>query len=833
MLTDTNDYERARQALTFIDSSDTDTWLKVSLCLAHEFGESGQSLYFDWSQGAPNFNETATNDAYKSALRKAAGGGVQVTLGTLFHLAGMNGYEYQETSPLQAQIAQAERQERYTQLRQNAEKIQAEEQEAKAALLERIRQKWDSAEPCESHPYATRKRAQPTGLRHDGESLLVPMRAADKSLCNLQTITVDGEKRFASLPTKGLYFSIEGTAQGPLLVCEGWATGASLNECTGLDVAVAFNAGNLPEVAKTMRGKYPHRPIIIACDDDHESTRAGKKYGEQAAQEVGALVAFPAFIQPKGKTDFNDMHLEQGSEAVTTAIQNAQHPPHLWPEPQPLPDLLPDAQAFDYTLLPEAFRGWVQDVSERMQCPPDFVAVGAITAASALIGAKARIRPKQHDSWKVTPNLWSMVIGRPGVMKSPALSEALAPLRRIETQRRAEHEEAQNAYKVNITLSKLSKDDTEAKAKKALKAGKKEEAEALLKSHQAEEESPPQLSRLIVNSANVPTLVQLMSVNPWGLLLERDELIGLLSDMDKQGNEDYRSFLLTAFDGDKPYTLDRMGTGLNQHVKQLCLSVIGSIQPGRLTDYIHDALTGGAGDDGLIQRFQLAVWPEPSKEWVNVDRWPNHEARERYQAIFDRLANMPVPEELENPIEYQFSSDAQITFNQWRATLEQRLRCDEFHPAMEAHLSKYRKLVPALSLIFHLIDTPPDSTPPEQIEEAHLLRALLWAEYLESHAGRIYSSASKSEVYLAHALLKRLEKLAKDDPSVKGFTPREIAQKNWAQFGTVELVKKAADVLADSEYLKRETEKKSTGGRPKETYLLNPRAFGCNQGDNS
>jgi len=833
MLNTTDDYERARQALSFIDSSDNKTWLEISLCLANEFGDRGQSLFEDWSQSAPNFDDTQVKTAYRSAMKKAQGGGVTLTLGTLFHLAGMNGYKPEESSPFDEQMAKAEREQRYAQQREQTAENHAKELETQAALLEEIRGIWNSASSCESHPYSTRKGIQPSGLKLHGECLLVPMRASDGSLMNIQTITPEGQKRFAALPTKGLYLPLKGSGSGPLLVCEGWATGASLNECTGFDVAVAFNAGNLPGVAKTIRGKYPHRPIIIACDDDHESTGAGKKYGEQAAQEIGGLVAFPAFIQPEGKTDFNDMHLEQGSEAVTTAIQNAQHPPHLWPEPQPLPDLLPEAQVFDYTLLPEAFRGWVQDVSERMQCPPDFVAVGAITAASALIGAKARIRPKQHDSWKVTPNLWSMVIGRPGVMKSPALSEALAPLRRIETQRRAEHEDAQNAYKVNITLSKLSKDDTEAKAKKALKAGKKEEAEALLKSHQAEEESPPQLSRLIVNSANVPTLVQLMSVNPWGLLLERDELIGLLSDMDKQGNEDYRSFLLTAFDGDKPYTLDRMGTGLNQHVKQLCLSVIGSIQPGRLTDYIHDALTGGAGDDGLIQRFQLAVWPEPSKEWVNVDRWPNHEARERYQAIFDRLANMPVPEELENPIEYQFSPGAQITFNQWRATLEQRLRCDEFHPAMEAHLSKYRKLVPALSLIFHLIDTPPDSTPPEQIEEAHLLRALLWAEYLESHAGRIYSSASKSEVYLAHALLKRLEKLVKDDPSFKGFTPREIAQKNWAQFGTVELVKKAADVLADSEYLKRETEKKSTGGRPKETYLLNPRAFGCNQGDNS
>lgn len=828
MTTNINDYERAREALSYIDSNDTDTWLKVSLCLANEFGEGGQPLFFDWSQGAPNFNEASVKDTYKSAMRKASGGGVKVTLGALFHMASANGYVGRAASPLQAQLAQAERQERYAQLEQTAKEHQARKAEKQASLLETIKQTWDKAMPCESHPYATRKGVQPTGLRCSGESLLVPMRAADKSLCNLQTITSDGEKRFASLPTKGLYFSIEGTAQGPLLVCEGWATGASLNQCTGLDVAVAFNAGNLPEVAKTMRAKYPNRPIIIACDDDHEKTHTGRKSGVTAALEVGGLVAFPTFLQPHGKTDFNDMHLEQDAQAVATAIENAQHPPQPWPEPKPLPGLLPQAQEFSYQLLPDAFHEWVKDVSDRMQCPPDFVAVGAITAASALIGAKARIKPKRHDTWKVTPNLWGMVIGRPGDMKSPSLSEALAPLRKIEAQRRTEHEEAQAAYRVNITLSKLSKDDAEGKAKKALKAGKKDEAEALLKSHQAEEETPPQLCRLIANSANVPTLVQLMTVNPWGLLLERDELIGLLSDMDKQGNEDYRSFLLTAFDGDKPYTLDRMGTGLNQHVRQLCLSVIGTIQPGRLTEYIHDAITGGAGDDGLIQRFQLAVWPEPQKEWKHVDRWPNNAARERYHSVFDRLASLPVPEELESPTEYCFSDAAQELFNEWRASLEHRLRSDELHPAMEAHLSKYRKLVPALALIFHLIDWSADAPPGEQIEKEHLLRAVLWAQYLESHAGRIYSCASRSEVYLAHALLQRLQKLCKQDTSLQEFTPREIAQKNWALLGSVEAVKKAAEVLADCDYLRRRSERKESGGRTKEAYLLNPRVFGPN-----
>ncbi len=82
-----------------------------------------------------------------------------------------------------------------------------------------------------------------------------------------------------------------------------------------------------------------------------------------------------------------------------------------WPDPQPLPAGLPDVPAFEPELLPESFRGWVTDVAERMQCPPDYPAVAAMVAAAALIGRQVAIRPKQRDDWTVIPNLWGAIVG--------------------------------------------------------------------------------------------------------------------------------------------------------------------------------------------------------------------------------------------------------------------------------------------------------------------------------------------------------------------------------------------------------------------------------------
>jgi putative DNA primase/helicase len=110
-----------------------------------------------------------------------------------------------------------------------------------------------------------------------------------------------------------------------------------------------------------------------------------------------------------------------------------------WPDPQPLPRL-PAVMDFDPLLLPESLVGWVSDIAERVQCPVDFVAVGAMVALSAVVGRQIGVRPRRRDDWLVVPNLWGAVVGRPGVMKSPALKETTRPLERLDAAARRAYE---------------------------------------------------------------------------------------------------------------------------------------------------------------------------------------------------------------------------------------------------------------------------------------------------------------------------------------------------------------------------------------------------------
>jgi len=122
----------------------------------------------------------------------------------------------------------------------------------------------------------------------------------------------------------------------PVLVCEGYATGASLHMATSLTVAIAFDAGNLREVAKVMRDRFPGRALIVCRDDDWKTKRhngepwnPGEEKGSNAALIVGGQVVGPVFSGEREIkwTDFNDLHCSEGLEAVRRQVLAVVKPP--------------------------------------------------------------------------------------------------------------------------------------------------------------------------------------------------------------------------------------------------------------------------------------------------------------------------------------------------------------------------------------------------------------------------------------------------------------------------------------------------------------------------
>jgi putative DNA primase/helicase len=310
-------------------------------------------------------------------------------------------------------------------------------------------------------------------------------------------------------------------------------------------------------------------------------------------------------------------------------------------------------------------------------------------------------------------------------------------------------------------------------------------------------------------------LGEILNANPDGILVFRDELTGWLRSLDKDGRETDRAFYLEAWNGSGSYDYDRIGRG-NVYIEAACVSILGGIQPGPLSQYVRSAEHGGQGADRLLQRFQLMVYPDDTSDWQDIDRWPNTTAKNEAYEVFKRLALLDplscgaaVDEENGIPF-FRFSLDAQALFSQWRTQLERvKLRSGE-PEIIEAHLSKYRSLIPSMALLCHLAD---GGTGP--VDEMAMIRASAWSDYLESHARRVFADALAPDVVPATTLAYRV--LAGELGNV--FTPKDVYRNHWQSLDRLS-TEKAIEYLEDLDWLLIETRK--TGGRPSVICKVNP-----------
>ncbi|WP_131112180.1 DUF927 domain-containing protein [Sulfuricystis thermophila] len=225
-------------------------------------------------------------------------------------------------------------------LRQMRETREAAERAGQEEAAKRAEAIWAASAPAtEAHGYLARKGIGPHGARviQSGDCagwLAVPMLSIDGKLWNIERIAPE-KPADGSTDKKGLFhgrrtgcFYLLGNIEGAkaLLICEGFATGVSLHEATGLPVAVAFNAGNLEPVAAVLRCKHPGLPMLICGDDDWRTPgNPGRAKAQAAARAVGAAAVFPIFAGERGEkqTDFNDLHQAEGLEAVRRIIMPA------------------------------------------------------------------------------------------------------------------------------------------------------------------------------------------------------------------------------------------------------------------------------------------------------------------------------------------------------------------------------------------------------------------------------------------------------------------------------------------------------------------------------
>ena len=496
-----------------------------------------------------------------------------------------------------------------------------------------------------------------------------------------------------------------------------------------------------------------------------------------------------------------------------------------WPDIQELPKEMHlfATPPLDPNLLPKNLRAWVVDIAMRASLPLEMVAVPAMIGLGAIVARLVGVRPSQLDDFTVVCNLYGGIVGRPGWMKSHAVTSALAPLNRLEAQEREKWETvAQEKAAQRESLQARIAGCKGAIQQAAKKGGDVSTLEHTMQHLMVElQELPVGPKRYVIGDATQEKIADLLIRNPHGLVMIRDELAGWLAGLEQENHKTDRSFFLQAWNGSEGYSVDRIGRG-SLWVPTLCLSVVGGIQPAKLRAYIDEAIQDG-GADGLLSRFQLLVWPDEAPAYHLPGR-PDYKARQEAFKWMESLTTTNVEEWVVEHDPYDesalpflhFSPDAQSLHDEWRTALERRLRSGQLadSPAYEAHIAKFRSLLPALALLIHLGDGAKGSVSLDAVK-----RAAGWCSFLDAHAKKVYRAELDDGTGAAHALAERIRTGDIKD----GMPLRDLYRKHWREIDTKASVTRAIETLEPLGWARIGTAVNENG---RETYVLhvNPAA---------
>ncbi|PYE23137.1 phage/plasmid primase-like uncharacterized protein [Paraburkholderia silvatlantica] len=334
-----DDVSRIEQALACIPADlKRDEWARVGAALKNELGDAGFDLFDSWSQRGESYNAAAVRSTWRSL--SASGG---VTINTLFFRAIEHGFDSRggasTVDPAELERRRAERDRRAAK--------EAEEREKSASHAATLALAvWSAAGPAGAdHPYLTRKGVQPVDTLREidvgklaaligyqpkrgddllvGRILIAPVKVGGK-LSTLEMIDGDGRKSALAGGVKaGGYWAAHKLPDAPnvVLIAEGVVTALSASQCTGYPAIASLSVGQMEAAALAMRERHSDGALVLLADLDKAS---GEPHDTtvKAAQALGVRLVVPAFDDDRhpDQTDFNDMHIARGAEAVKTAI---------------------------------------------------------------------------------------------------------------------------------------------------------------------------------------------------------------------------------------------------------------------------------------------------------------------------------------------------------------------------------------------------------------------------------------------------------------------------------------------------------------------------------
>lgn len=295
---------------------------------------------------------------------------------------------------------------------------------------------------------------------------------------------------------------------------------------------------------------------------------------------------------------------------------------------------LPAAPSFPVEVLGTFWGAWCRGAAKSANAPLDYVALGLLTAAAAVIGNSRSIGVARGHEWREPAILWSVLVGPPSAGKTPALQPVFSRVEALEAEMAAGFPDAQRRHAADLETAKLNREAWETDARRCVKDG----FPAPDLPADAVEPDSPIRPRLRITDATVEAVAEIAAGNPRGLLLVRDELSGWWRGFNRYGGDGERAFWLEAWGG-RSYVLDRKKNGRPILIPRLSISVLGGVQPDVLSEML------ASERDGFAARF-LFAYPD-AVTGFRLDRAPAQ--LDRAQPAFARLHSLALVNDGEAP----------------------------------------------------------------------------------------------------------------------------------------------------------------------------------------
>lgn len=493
---------------------------------------------------------------------------------------------------------------------------------------------------------------------------------------------------------------------------------------------------------------------------------------------------------------------------------------------EPIPICKPRLSVLPLTVahMPAQFKAIALATARSMNVPFEFVAGPLISVVMGVLGTRVQIAPKKFGSWRESCVSFTLLISDSGTLKTPCINAALSNLSVLEKEELERFESSHRKWKILNEAEKFKEEDLQKRLRQAVINSEVAEETRIKREMEALEKTVEPVKRLYrIESCTRQKFVAESANNP-AITLVSDEVVGLIEQWSAPGREGDRQFWLTAMTGTSPYSEGTLSRG---RVTTPCLGVniLGATQPDRLESHLIGNARKG-GDDGLIQRASIALYPDPVPYEMHDEPIADglvSDARHLIQTLgrMDFLSAGASRDREEEIPYFRFCQQAQERYYEFHESNSAKIKDEKTDGLIRSHIAKYPGFVAKLALAFHLIDVAASEIgAPVSLQALEL--AISWVEVLETHARRMYGQSPDHQTMAIHALSQRVA----DGSLTDGMTARDVVRKGWSWLKTPEQVTEAANKLAEKNWLAIIESGTAKGQKRTQRYYCNPRARG-------